>query len=668
MQHLFQSSFLQALGYAIANSLWQTALVWLIYMSVTGLLSMNAAAKYRLAVVAQVTGFTWFIITFQFYYREYSNAWQHASGVQVSRDIQNIVSSNTDLSSRLINWMVKGEQLLPYISMAYLLLMVFLCIRWFMGYRQTQLIRNNGLQKMPAEWRLFVNKVAVQLGITKKIQIFLSNTITTPLTIGFLKPVILIPVASINHLTTDQLEAVLLHELAHIKRYDYLANMILSVVEISLFFNPFTQLLSKSIRKERENSCDDWVLQFQYDASLYAEALLRIAYLQTAPAFAMAASGKKNDLLVRVKRMIEKKENRFSYRRQLLAFLIVTGILSSIAWLNPITSHTEKQTTVVADKKLLKKKVQQYAVEPMAVRVDNPLFNPVFFLSKPLQAEMKKSIVAAQKEMEETVSLPGDPKEKIPFIESISPMVAGALEQAAFEMTKHQPDWEKSIAQMEAAKIDMGKAFHTDSAFLPPKLRRRFKEELTGSMQKMDVEWKKAKSEMERSFKISSDVVFNNDEMQLNIQKAMEAVEDLKKLGLEKLVISALQIPGMMLDGNGEPHMQQLHSFPKEGTEKRKLRIPSAANAPDAPQPGIDSENLNEDKTGRDEEVSKPRMRVLSPMNSLPEMEKIKQDVAAISKIKDLILQEYSEKKIRLMPVVAREKKPDDQRVVIRLQ
>jgi bla regulator protein BlaR1 len=306
MQQLFQSAFLQSLGYAIANSLWQTALVWLVYMCITTIGPVSAAVKYRFAVAAQVIGFVWFIITFQFYYTQYSHALQTVPAVP--QNIQAILSSNTDFSSRLINWMVKGEQLLPYVSMAYLLLMVFLCVRWMLGYRQTQIIRNNGLQKMPAEWRLFVTRIAAQLNIKQKIKIFLSDTINTPMTIGFLKPVILIPVASINHLTTDQLEAVLLHELAHIKRYDYLVNIILSVVEISLFFNPFTQLLSKSIRKERENSCDDWVLQFQYDASVYAEALLRIACLQAAPVFAMAAAGKKNELLTRVKRMIGEKK------------------------------------------------------------------------------------------------------------------------------------------------------------------------------------------------------------------------------------------------------------------------------------------------------------------------------------------------------------------------
>ncbi|OYX92028.1 MAG: hypothetical protein B7Y76_13415, partial [Sphingobacteriia bacterium 35-40-5] len=336
MQHLFQSTFLQALGFAIAYSIWQTAIVWLLYLSITGLLHRTSAAiKYRIGVTAQIIGFCWFLLTFQFYYRQYSHAWQSSGTVSPGSDIQLLVSGNTDLASRIIHWMIRGEQFLPYISMAYLLLIVFLSVRWIMGYQQTQQIRFRGLQKMPVNYRLFVSRIAEQLGISRKIQVYLSDAVSTPLTIGFLKPVILVPLASINHLSTEQMEAVLLHELAHIKRYDYLVNILLSIAEISLFFNPFTQLLSRQIRKERENSCDDWVLQYQYNAGSYAEALLRIACLQTTPALAMTATGKKNELLVRVKRMIDKKENQFNYRRQLLAFVLVTGILSSIAWLNP---------------------------------------------------------------------------------------------------------------------------------------------------------------------------------------------------------------------------------------------------------------------------------------------------------------------------------------------
>ena len=142
------------------------------------------------------------------------------------------------------------------------------------------------------DWKIFVKQVSYQLGIKKNVTIYLSELVTTPMTIGFLKPIILVPLASINHLSAEQIEAVLLHELAHIKRLDYLFNLFLSVAETILFFNPFSQLISKTIKKERENSCDDWVLQFKYNPSMYAEALLRIAYLQTSSSFAMPFVGK----------------------------------------------------------------------------------------------------------------------------------------------------------------------------------------------------------------------------------------------------------------------------------------------------------------------------------------------------------------------------------------
>jgi bla regulator protein BlaR1 len=636
MQHLFQSTFLQALGYAIANSLWQTALVWLVYMSVTGIVSMSAAAKYRLAVSLQVIGFAWFLITFQFYYHQYSNAWQ-LSKLPVSENVRAILSSNTDISSQLINWMVKGEQLLPYVSMAYLLLMIFLCTRWLIGYRQTQLIRYSGLQKIPANWRLFVKKIASQLGITKEIRIFLSENVTTPLTIGFLKPIILIPVASINHLSTDQLEAVLLHEMAHIKRYDYLVNILLSVVEISLFFNPFTQLLSKCINKERENSCDDWVLQFQYNASVYAEALLRIAYLQSSPAFAMAASGKKrNELLIRVKRMIDKKENHFSYRKQLLAFVIVTGILSSLAWLNPITPHAKLATVTIKGSQPLIKSAQPYAIEPMAVSVDNPLFNPVFFLSKPLKEEMKKNIASAQKEMGTTVS--ADVNEQMGFIESIPPLVAGALKQASAEMK-------------------------TDSIFMDPKTRIKLKEDINQSMKKMNAEIRQAKSEMERGLKIAEASV-DKEKIMRDIQKALESVDQLNKMGLDKIIMGALQIPGMMLD---EKNKHASPPAPEKDSERMKRSMPSPASVADElprmMMPGLENEKVKEEITIQIEEPEFIRMPARN-LRVLSQSDKIK--LFTLLRAKMILWRDSS---LRIIPVFRKDNRiAEDPKIIIQLQ
>lgn len=572
MQHLFQSVFLQSLGYAIAHSVWQTALVWLLYISITGLLPMGAAAKYRLGVAAQTIGFVWFLFTFQFYYQQYHQAWQPVK--TAAENMQPITATGTGLLSGVLQWMLKGERLLPYISMAYLLLMLFLCVRWFMGYRQTQLIRYQGLHKMPAEWRLFVQKIAAQLNIKKNVRVFLSEQVSTPLTIGFLKPIILVPMASINHLSTQQMEAVLLHEMAHIKRYDYLVNILLSIAEIGLFFNPFTQLISKSIRKERENSCDDWVLQFQYEVPVYAEALLRIAYLQQAPALAMTATGKKNDLLYRVKRMIEQKENRFSYRKQLLAFFIVTGILSSVAWLSPIKSSRNEQPIASQSTKIKlatpAKKVQSYTVEPMAIRVDNPLFNPVFFLSKPLQAEVKKNVVEAEKELTDV-----EKASPAGIVNSFTPMIADALQQASLEMEKQQKhDWQKELAEMEKAKQELARVLSTDSALFTANMRKQFKQEINNGMKKVSADIEKAKAEMQKAFSVNVNI--DKTKITRDIQQAMDVVTDLDKMGLDKLILQSLRSVEPLFRVEQQP-LQKKISRNRNNPEKKELperRIP----------------------------------------------------------------------------------------------
>jgi beta-lactamase regulating signal transducer with metallopeptidase domain len=395
MQAFTNSAFLQALGYALANSLWQMAILWLVYMVVSSVIRLSAANKYKVAAGLQLTGFAWFIVTLQFYYAQ-CHKMASAYTATAGENITLIIPEGGDsFRSQLLSTMIRAERILPYLSVAYLVLFVIMCIRWLNCYRFTQKLKTTGLQKADIDLKLFVKKVAAHLGIRQEVKVYLSGLVKSPLTIGFLKPVILIPLANINQLTTEQMEAVLLHELAHIKRFDYLLNLLLSCTETVLFFNPFTQLLSKAIKKERENSCDDWVLQFQYNPATYAEALLRIAYLQqTAPAMAMAALGNKNDLLSRIKRMIGQQEKKFNYRQQLAALLLMTCILSSLAWFNP-KQQQQTQHLIIAGNN------QAVVLEPMAAKVKNPLFNPIFFMQKPLHEEVEENIAAVNIELKQ---------------------------------------------------------------------------------------------------------------------------------------------------------------------------------------------------------------------------------------------------------------------------
>ncbi|MDQ2752938.1 MAG: M56 family metallopeptidase, partial [Bacteroidota bacterium] len=360
-----QLPLLQALGYAIANSLWQLFLLWLITIVVNGIVKGSAHLRYITAVTAQITGFVWFVSTFQYYYKHCKEASLQAEQLMQQHDV--VYSGSFAMNDSFINYLVKVEGVMPYLSIAYLFLLVVLLIKWVNNFRYTNQLSKTGLQPANTVWQRFVNEMADGLGIVPNVSVYLSQFAKSPLTIGYIKPIILLPLASINQLTTEQMEAVLLHELAHIKRADYLINILVSMVEIILFFNPFTRFLSKTIQKERENCCDDWVLHYNYNASMYAEALLRLAYLQKPTGFQMtAATSKKGELLQRVKRIIQPQKT-FNYKHQVVALFLITGLLFSIAWLQPIEtniSHKPQSNVKEIGKKII--------ITPLTAQVDNP--------------------------------------------------------------------------------------------------------------------------------------------------------------------------------------------------------------------------------------------------------------------------------------------------------
>lgn len=348
LQH---SPFLQSLGWAIANSLWQAAALWIAYHLVNGIYKgASARFKNNLSTILLLSAFAWFCITLfsKYYAIQTLLADPRVQVYQV--DIVSTTSWNTVLN--------KVASVLPYLSVAYLFLLIFLSVRLLNIYRYTRFIKFNGLQKPAVEWKLFTEKVARHMGITKKIRIWVSHHIDVPATIGFMKPVILIPLASINQLTPDQLEAIILHELSHIKRNDYLINLFISIIETILFFNPFVVLLAKVIKRERENCCDDFVIQYQYDRHAYASALLSLEQFRNMNLrLAIGATSGKKQLLIRVKRIMEiNNSTNFNYGQKLVALLLITGVICSVAWLSP-ESKQNKARGVISNASVLTKKI-----------------------------------------------------------------------------------------------------------------------------------------------------------------------------------------------------------------------------------------------------------------------------------------------------------------------
>ena len=312
------ANFLQALGWAVLNSLWQLALLWIVYQLITGIFrKTRSASKSTLASVLLFGGFTWFLYTF-------FSVFGKSTASEIIADSPVV---NAAVNPELNSWL---QQTLPIASIIYLLLLVFPTAQFIRNYRYVQVIRQYGLSKIDPEWRIFVRNIASHMGIRGDVKVWISALVKSPVTVGFLKPVILVPIAAINHLTPQQLEAVLLHELSHIRRYDYLLNLLIQFIHTILYFNPFAKAFVKIVEKEREKSCDEMVLQFQYDSHEYASALLLLEKAgQVSPVLSMPASGRKADLLSRVELILGvQKKNVFSFNK-LAGFF--AGLLCVIA-------------------------------------------------------------------------------------------------------------------------------------------------------------------------------------------------------------------------------------------------------------------------------------------------------------------------------------------------
>ncbi|HXB95296.1 MAG TPA: M56 family metallopeptidase, partial [Puia sp.] len=159
-------------------------------------------------------------------------------------------------------------------------------------------------------------------------RVHLSSLVDVPVTLGFLKPVILIPVAMITQLTPHQVEAILVHELAHIRRKDYLINLGVMVMELLFFFNPFARMLIGRLKNEREHCCDDLVLQFRYEPHAYVSALLSLARQHRQGRLAVAAIGAGGNrlLLQRARKILQQK--RMNDRPRALPLFLFMSILS----------------------------------------------------------------------------------------------------------------------------------------------------------------------------------------------------------------------------------------------------------------------------------------------------------------------------------------------------
>jgi HEAT repeat protein/beta-lactamase regulating signal transducer with metallopeptidase domain len=193
---------------------------------------------------------------------------------------------------------------LPWLVLFWFAGVLALSVRLMGGWAHSQRLTRIGTQSTSAGIRAVFDRLASKLRVCHTVRIVESVIVQVPAVVGWLRPVVLLPVSAAAGLTPQQLEALLAHELAHIRRSDYLVNLLQTVVETLLFYHPAVWWVSKRIREEREHCCDDLAVAVTGNVRAYAGALAELEYLR-APAAQLVAAARGGPLLRRVQRLLE---------------------------------------------------------------------------------------------------------------------------------------------------------------------------------------------------------------------------------------------------------------------------------------------------------------------------------------------------------------------------
>lgn len=336
----FTTDLVTALGWAILHSLWQALLVFICLRIVLKLWpDATASTKYNLSFLSLAGIFGWFVVTLYQQLEVVRELQQVKAGAGMTEAVTPLVLNSPAVyqSQEELNALFPNLDLWFSVLVAlYIAGVAVMCIKLAADLAQLQQIRKRQVSPADSAWEHYLDKLKQQLQIPRKVKLLISQYVQVPVMIGFLKPVILLPVTMFNNLSAEQLEAILLHELAHIKRNDYLLNIFQSIVETALFFNPFVWWISKYIRLEREHCCDDLVLAHTSQPLHYAKALVALEeYRFTTNSMAMAAADNKQHLFYRIKRIMEMKTTHLNYSQKFMAMLIIAVGLTAIAWITP---------------------------------------------------------------------------------------------------------------------------------------------------------------------------------------------------------------------------------------------------------------------------------------------------------------------------------------------
>ncbi len=338
LSEYISEAMIQVMGMTFLHSIWQGVLaVFLVSMAFYVVKNKRADVRYNISMGSMVVFFLAVCCTFAIYYQEIPDAYINNPDPQIEFEDQ-VGSSDNAFSSEIITETSIFNPVYDFLNrhaqalvLFWLVGIVVLSVRFAGGFLYIRKLRTTGLSPVSDKWQFKLEEWGLRMGLSKLPSFYESKLVKSPMTFGYLKPMILFPLGMLTSMPVHYLDAMLVHELMHIKNADYLTNLFLSVVEILLFFNPAVWWLSGAIRTEMEHRCDDMAVAMTGNKMNYAYALVamqeNLIYQDTELVLGMARN--KSQLTERVNRLFGSKKNRsVFYGRSLISFVVLlTSVL-----------------------------------------------------------------------------------------------------------------------------------------------------------------------------------------------------------------------------------------------------------------------------------------------------------------------------------------------------
>lgn len=343
------------LGWTLLHSLWQIGFVAVVLFSILRILrEFSASLRYSISVLALSFSFILPLITFVYLSEATSPIQTEKPITSINSKINDptkeknfqVITKNVDVPPTVsVDSPVSSPSLnIPYLTIlvVFWFLGIFIfSIRLIGGVWTVHLYRTRQVYAVEAYWQTKFDGLCQNLKINKKVQFLQSKIVEMPVAIGWLKPVVLVSASAFLQISPKELETILVHELVHIKRHDYLVNFLQSLVEILFFYHPCVWWISAKIRAEREFAVDEFISQvFETERIIYANALanleeIRLTETQAAPILAMSGNG--GNLMKRIENILQgnRKLNskNISIWSAVFAVTFVIGITTGIYWL-----------------------------------------------------------------------------------------------------------------------------------------------------------------------------------------------------------------------------------------------------------------------------------------------------------------------------------------------